>query len=125
MQPPIKIGSHNLTLKESAGVITTIINWRVPKFVAVGSSNYELHDRVFDHRACPGWMAWFPTRIDPQGLPGYALTSDIGPGTLVATQESNVITTDPAQVERANEVEMALAQLGVLPTLDELLGRGL
>ncbi|MEP3052525.1 hypothetical protein [Ascidiaceihabitans sp.] len=116
---------HTLTLQEWINVITQIVAWRTPLFVAVGSRNYPIYDAVFDHRAWPGWMAWFPTRIDPQSLPGYALTFNIGPGTLVATQETNVITTDSAQVERAKEVEIALAQMGVLPTRDELLGRGL
>ena len=116
---------HTLTLQEWINVITQIVAWRTPLFVAVGSRNYPIYDAVFDHRAWPGWMAWFPTRIDPQILPGYALTFNIGLGTLVATQETNVITTDSVQVERAKEVEIALAQLDILPTRDELLGRGL
>ena len=124
VHPPVLMGSHNLTLQEWVGLIRVLLDWRMPNFVAVGSSNYEIYDRVFDHRAWPGWMAWFPTHIDPQHLPTYALTFDIGPGTLVATQETNVITTDSAQVERAKEVEIALGQLGILPTQDELLGRG-
>jgi hypothetical protein len=123
LQPPITMGSHNLTLQEWVDVMRVIIRWRVPKFLAVGSANYETYDRVFDHRAWPGWMAWFPIRISPQSLPRYALTFDIGEGTLVASQETNVITTDPAQVERSREVEIALAQFGVLPTLDELTGQ--
>ncbi|WP_417794738.1 hypothetical protein [Terasakiella pusilla] len=114
---------HTLSLNEWINVISQIVEWRTPLFVAVGSRNYPIHDAVFDHRAWPGWMAWFPTRIDAHGLPAYALTVDIGEGTLVATQETNVITTDPLQVERAKEVEIALVEMGVLPTKDDLIGR--
>jgi len=114
---------HTLTFKEWVNVITEIVAWRTPLFVAVGSRNYPIHDAVFDHRAWSGWMAWFPTRVDARGLPEYALTLDIGEGTLVATQETNVITTDPSQVERAKEVEIALVELGVLPTKSDLIGR--
>ncbi|WP_417794737.1 hypothetical protein [Terasakiella pusilla] len=119
VEPP----EHTLTFKEWVNVITEIVAWRTPLFVAVGSRNYPIHDAVFDHRAWPGWMAWLPTRVDGQGLPEYARTLDIGEGTLVATQETNVITTDPSQVERAKEVEIALVELGVLPTKSDLIGR--
>jgi len=115
--------THNLTLEEWLRVISIIIDWRQPRYIGIGSGNFGIHDRVFDHRAWNGWLGWFPVRINPQSLPDYALTFDIGPGTLVATQETNVITNDPAQLERAKEVEIALAQLGVLPTNDFLLGR--
>ncbi|MBW3243320.1 immunity 52 family protein [Epibacterium sp. DP7N7-1] len=116
---------HTLTFKEWVNVITEIVAWRTPLFVAVGSRNYPIHDAVFDHRAWPGWMAWFPTRIDAHGLPAYALTVDIGEGTLVATQETNVITRDPSQVERAKEVEIALVEMGVLPKKEDLIGRAI
>lgn len=96
--------------------------WRVPLHIGIGSRNYPIHDAVFDHRAWAGWMGWFPGRIDPVALPAFALTFPVGPGTLVAAQETNVITTDPAQVARAQEVETALVELGVLPSRDELIG---
>ncbi len=118
-EPPFE---HTLNLQEWLDVISEIVAWRLPLHIGVGSKNYPIYDAVFDHRAWAGWMGWFPVQIDPATLPGFALTHTIGPGTLVATQETNVITTDPAQVERANEVEIALAELGVLPTQDELNG---
>ena len=120
--PSITNGQTNLTLEEWLRVIGTIIDWRQPRYIAVGSGNYGIHDRVFEHRAWNGWLGWFPVWIDRQGLPSYALTFDVGPGTLVATQETNVITNDPAQRERAKEVEIALAQMGVLPTNAYLVG---
>ncbi len=114
---------HTLTLQEWVRVVGTIVDWRTPLYVSVGSPNYGIYDRVFEHRAWDGWMGWFPARIAPASLPGFALTFDIGPGTLVATQETNVITTDATQLERAKEVEIALAELDILPTVDFLIGR--
>ncbi|MCU0910248.1 MAG: Imm52 family immunity protein [Rhodobacteraceae bacterium] len=113
---------HTLTLDEWRAVVAVIVDWRVPLHIGIGSRNYPIHDAVFDHRAWAGWMGWFPVRIDPVALPDFALTFPIGPGTLVAAQETNVITTDPAQVARAQEVEIALVELGVLPTQEDLIG---
>jgi hypothetical protein len=100
---------HTLPLQEWKNVVSEIVMWRPPIFIGIGSQNYGIHDRVFEHRVWNGWLGWFPVRIDRQGLPSYALTFDVGPGTLVATQETNVIANDPAQRERAKEVEIALA----------------
>lgn len=112
---------HNLTLQEYLTMIRTIVEWREPRMVSVGNS-YETYDRVFWNRAWDGWIGWFPQEIDPRVLPDFALTWRIGNGTAVATQETNVLSRFPDQKEKANELEVALVEAGILPTETELKG---
>lgn len=112
---------HNLTLPEYLAMIRSIVEWREPRLITVGNS-YATYDRVFWNRAWDGWIGWFPQEIDPRVLPGFALTWRIGDGTAVATQETNVLARFPDQKEKANELEVALVDAGVLPTSDEVKG---
>lgn len=118
---PDGAGDHNLTLQEYLALIRTVVAWREPRLITVGNS-YATHDRVFWHRAWDGWIGWFPHEISPSLLPDFALTWRIGNGTAVATQETNVLSRYPDQRQRANEVEMALTDAGILPTEDEVKG---
>ena len=116
------VRDNNLTLQEYLTMIRLIVAWREPRLIVVGSGTYETYDRVFWHRAWNGWIGWFPQQIDPSILPDFAMTWRIGNGTAVATQETNVLSRYPDQRQRANEVEMALTDAGILPTTDEVLG---
>ncbi len=113
---------HNLTLQEYLTMIRSIVEWCEPRMVSVGAGNYARYDRVFWNRAWDGWIGWFPQQIDPRILPDFALSWRIGNGTAVATQETNVLSRFPDQKERANELEIALVEAGILPTEDELRG---
>ena len=116
---------HPMPLDIWKDVVAEIVAWRQPVFLGIGGPNYAQRDAVFDHRVWPGWVGWFPARIAPGDLPGYALAVPVGEGTLVATQALNIDTTDPQDVARAQEVEVALNDLGVLPTRDAVIGHGL
>lgn len=110
---------ENLTLQEYLSVIRNIVEWREPRMVSVGNS-YATYDRVFWNRAWNGWIGWFPQEINPRVLPDFALTWRIGNGTAVATQETNALSRFPDQKEKANELEIALVEAGILPTETEL-----
>ncbi|MFV0643845.1 MAG: hypothetical protein ACK5NN_05000 [Sphingomonadaceae bacterium] len=112
---------ENLTLQEYLSVIRNIVEWREPRMVSVGNS-YATYDRVFWNRAWDGWIGWFPQEINPRVLPDFALTWRIGNGTAVATQKTNVLSRFPDQKEKANELEIALVEAGILPTETELKG---
>ena len=111
----------NLTLQEYLAMINSIVEWREPRMVSVGNS-YATYDRVFWNRAWDGWIGWFPQEINPRVLPDFALTWRIGNGTAVAAQETNVLSRFPDQKEKANELEIALVEAGILPTEAELKG---
>lgn len=113
---------YNLSLQEYLTMIRSIVEWREPRMVSVGPGTYGRYDRVFWNRAWDGWIGWFPQEIDPRVLPDFALTWRIGNGTAVATQETNVLSQFPDQKEKANELEIALVEAGILPTEAELKG---
>lgn len=113
---------NNLTLQEYLTMIRSIVAWREPRMISVGPGTYGRYDRVFWNRAWDGWIGWFPQEISPRVLPDFALTWRIGNGTAVATQETNVLSRFSDQKEKANELEIALVEAGILPTEAELKG---
>lgn len=114
---------HNMTLEEYLRVIEVIVAWQTPVYIAVGPGSYGIYDRVFDHRAWDGWLGWFPATIHKSDLPDHALAFPVGSGTVVATQETNVIARLEDHRARAQAVEVALVELEVLPTLAALNGQ--
>lgn len=113
---------HNMTLQEYVQVIEAIVDWRTPTYVGVGSPHYGIYDRVFDHRAWDGWLGWVPAPVHQSEVPNHAIAKPLGPGTLIAAQESNVIGRLDEDKARANAVEIALVEHGLLPTLAALQG---
>ncbi len=98
-----------------------IVAWRVPRYIWFDSYLYELEGRIHKHRAWGGWLGWFPEPIDIKDLPLGARAIPVGPGTLVASQDQQLQSEIPAQLEQAQKVELALVELGVLPTQEELI----
>ncbi|MFQ6546309.1 hypothetical protein AADZ90_000020 [Aestuariibius sp. 2305UL40-4] len=97
------------------------VAWRVPRYIWFDAYLYELEGRIHKHRAWGGWLGWFAHEIRPADMPDGTLLFPIGPGTLVASQETQLDSADPAQVQRAQAVEIALVDLGILPTMAELI----
>ena len=114
---------HPMPLDEWRAVVAAVVTWRRPLFLRVGTKNYPLRDAVFDHRMWGGWMGWIAGEVPEASLPDHARAERVGDGTLVRVQDENVDTGDPDQVARANAVEVALAELGVLPARVDILGR--
>ena len=97
-------------------MIETMVTWRKARYVAVGHPVFGIHYRVYEHREWMGYMGWFPQQIAASDLPDFAILRPIGDGTLVATQAAPFGSDDAAALDRAAQLEMALAELGVLPT---------
>lgn len=109
-----------LSFNQWAKMIETLVTWRETKYVSVGPYGYGIHNRVYDHRAWQGWMGWFPQHIDATTLPGFATVKSVGEGTLVASQNRTVRADDEAALQRAAQIEIALVELGILPTEAEI-----
>ncbi len=97
------------------------VAWRVPRYIWFDAYLYELEGRIHKHRAWGGWLGWFAHPIRPGDMPAGTLLFPIGPGTLVASQETQLDSDDPVQLARAQAVEIALVDLGILPTREELI----
>ncbi len=98
-----------------------ITAWRVPRYIWFDSYLYELEGRIHKHRAWGGWLGWFPQQIEVADLPLGALAIPVGPGTLVASQQNQLRSEVPAELQQAQKVELALVDLGVLPTQEDLI----
>lgn len=97
-------------------MVETMVTWRKARYVAVGHPVFGIHYRVYEHREWMGYMGWFPQQIAAADLPDFAILRPIGDGTLVATQAAPFGSDDADALDRSAQLEMALADLGVLPT---------
>lgn len=108
-------------------LIETVTAWKRPQHLAFGPGIYMRDHHPLD-RARVGirWMGWLPFALNPSDVPEAELVRPMNGGTLVVTQsqfwqawEANPAYSRAA-IERAQEVEIRLNLLGVLPTNIEL-----
>jgi len=84
---------------------------------AVFSEGYMAH-RVFPHRRWGGWMAYVPARITLQDIPQAAEVIDArNGGSIVVTTHDLFDDKNAEHVRRANEIEIRLVELGLLPEM--------
>lgn len=108
-------------------LIEAVTAWKRPQHLAFGPGVYMRDHHPLD-RARVGirWMGWLPFALNPSDVPEAELVRPMNGGTLVVTQsqfwqawEANPAYSRAA-IERAQEVEIRLNLLGVLPTNIEL-----
>ena len=114
-------GPFFLDLHGWARLTELIVAWRVPRYIQFEAYLYELEGRVHKHRAWGGWLGWVSQHVDAKDMPSGAVLIPIGTGTFVASQRAQLQSEDPEQLKQAQQVELALVELGVLPAKDELL----
>lgn len=80
---------------------------------------YRLNYATFPHRRALGWMGFVPAEVAPAQLPLAAeLVSVAGKGTVIVAVDAPFDLNDPAHIRRANQVEMDMVDLGLLPVTD-------
>jgi Immunity protein 52 len=113
--------------KQYMGLIETVTRWKRPQHLAFGPVVYLRDHHPLD-RARPGirWMGWLPFQLTPSDVPEAELVQPMNGGTLVVTQstfwqawEGNPAYSQAA-IQRAQDVEIRLNLLGVLPTAEDL-----
>lgn len=108
-------------------LIAAVTAWKRPQHLAFGPAVYMRDHHPLDRsRAGIRWMGWVPFDLTPNDVPEAALVRPMNGGTLICTQmrfwqawEANPDYSREA-IERAQEVEIRLNLLGVLPTNIEL-----
>lgn len=109
-------------------LIAAVTAWKRPHHLAFGPMIYMRDHHPLD-RARIGirWMGWVPFALNPSDVPEAELVKPLNGGTLIVTQmqfwqawEQNPAYSRAA-IERAQEVEIRLNLLGVLPTNIELM----
>ena len=118
---------YGTQLQLYVGLIDAIVAWKRPQHLAFGPFAYLRDHHPLDRsRAGIRWIGWIPFALNPSDVPEAEIVQPMHGGTLIATQsqywqawEANPDYSREA-IERAQEVEIRLNLLGVLPTSLEL-----
>jgi len=123
-RPHPDYGLHPQNLINMIDVIT---RWKRPQHLRFGPHIYMRDHHPLDRaREGIGWMGWVPFALNPSDVPEAELVREMNGGTLIVTQSEfwQAWPQHPqyskAAIERAQEVEIRLNLLGVLPTTVEL-----
>ncbi|OCA55629.1 Imm52 family immunity protein [Photorhabdus namnaonensis] len=106
--------------------ITFLILSRNAPYIMVETNGYTLkRNQVFPDRLSAGWMIYLPFVIDPALLPMAAeilpITNDKEQlGTLIITKQGIFDGENQDDIDKANDVEIQLLNLGLLPLITEV-----
>ncbi|MFM7442581.1 MAG: hypothetical protein ACKO2N_01530, partial [Tabrizicola sp.] len=105
------------------GLIDTVTRWKRPQHLAFGPSVYMRDHHPLDRsRVGIRWMGWLPFALTASDVPEAEIVRPMNGGTLVVTQSAfwQAWAANPhysrVAIERAQDVEIRLNLLGVLPT---------
>lgn len=108
-------------------LVDTIIVWQRPMHLFVSPTRYFMDHHPLDRsRQGIGWMGWIPFDLPAHELPEAEIVRPMRGGTLIVTQSAfwqafeRHPAYSPQAIERAQEVELKLAMLGMLPTGEDL-----
>ncbi|KMW73489.1 hypothetical protein TI10_10640 [Photorhabdus luminescens subsp. luminescens] len=106
--------------------ITFLVFSRNSPYIMVETNGYTLNrNQVFPDRLSAGWMIYLPFVIDPSLLP---MADEILPiandkeqlGTLIITKKGIFDGENQDDIDKANDVEIQLVNLGLLPLITEV-----
>ena len=95
-------------------------------YISVDSKGYHLHKRnVFPDRIYVGWMIYIPSIVLPESIPEAAKIVPVienakQKGTIVVTTEEIFDGSNKEHIGKANDIEIKLLDLGLLPLMTEL-----
>ena len=108
-------------------VLKTLIDYRRPLHMSLGSVSYAMHDHPLSRRRGGiRWIGWVPFVLSPKDIPDAEVVESYRNGTFVASQrafwqpDEGMIGFSKEAIERTQSVEISMAQLGVLPTHQDL-----
>ncbi|MEJ6404355.1 hypothetical protein [Yoonia sp. 2307UL14-13] len=118
----LKIVPHLSSATLFRDIIKILHDWWPLQHVHVDDPFYAKYDRPLDptNRAGIGWAGWVPFQLTPAQVPEAQILAPLGNGTFLATQETYWETTDRDAVKRAQDLEIRLNNLGMLPTMEAL-----
>lgn len=96
-------------------------------WIMVDSRCYWLHDKnVFPDRAYVGWMIFIPFSVRPELIPEAARVVPVmdeegkQKGTIIVSTEEVFDGSKKEHIEKSNDIEIRLLDLGLLPLMTEL-----
>ncbi|MBS9442954.1 Imm52 family immunity protein [Photorhabdus heterorhabditis] len=132
-----KLGQTNITIRLNIdekefqfsrliNFITFLVLSRNAPYIMVETNGYTLkQNQVFPDRLSAGWMIYLPFVIDPALLP---MADEILPitndkeqlGTLIITKQGIFDGENQDDIDKANDIEIQLLNLGLLPLITEV-----
>ncbi|MGV7963065.1 Imm52 family immunity protein [Photorhabdus tasmaniensis] len=106
--------------------ITFLVFSRNAPYIIVETNGYTLkRNQVFPDRLSVGWMIYLPTVIEPSLLPMakeiLPVSNDKEPlGTLIITKKGIFDGENQDDIDKANDIEIQLVNLGLLPLMTEI-----
>ncbi len=99
-------------------LLVALAEWWPLQHVSVAERFYAREDSPLDpvNRLGIGWAGWIPFPLEPAQLPEAGHLEPLGSGTFLASQNTYWEVTDRAAVQRAQDLELRLNALGLLPT---------
>ena len=118
---------YDFTANDMIALVEVITRWKRPQHLEIGPSrSFRDHHPLDRARRGIRWIGWVPFALNPSDVPEAERVQQMNGGTLIATQmdfwqcfEHHPLYSKDA-IERAQEVEIRLNLLGVLPTAVEL-----
>ena len=96
-----------------------------PEIVTSGNGYDEIYKKVFPDRISCGWMLFIPAIIFPELIPEAARVSPVIKenkqiGTIIVSTEEIFDGNNKEHISKANDIEIKLLDLGLLPLMTEL-----
>ncbi|KMW72275.1 hypothetical protein TI10_14985 [Photorhabdus luminescens subsp. luminescens] len=122
----LKIDSNQLNVSRLINLVKYLATSRDFPYIQVETNGYTLKSRqVFPDRLSVGWMLYQPRIIDKSYLP---MAEDVLPvyqnneqiGTLIITKKGIFDGRDQDDIDKSNDVEIQLVNLGLLPLITEV-----
>lgn len=106
---PLTFAATNVKARKKAKTDPDDVAWET----------YKIAYQAFPHRRFFGWMGFVPKLLKPEDVPDAAEVIPIGSkGSVIVAVNEPFDLHDPAHIQRANQVEMDLADLDLLPVTD-------
>ncbi|TNH41882.1 Imm52 family immunity protein [Photorhabdus luminescens] len=122
----LKIDSNQLNVSRLIDLVKYLATSRDFPYIQVETNGYTLKGKqVFPDRLSVGWMLYQPRIIDKSYLP---MAEDVLPvyqnneqiGTLIITKKGIFDGRDQDDIDKSNDVEIQLVNLGLLPLITEV-----
>ncbi|MCW7762946.1 Imm52 family immunity protein [Photorhabdus luminescens] len=122
----LKIDSSQFSISRLIELVEYLATSRDFPYIQVETNEYTLRNKqVFPDRLSVGWMLYQPRIIDKSYLP---MAEDVLPvyqnneqiGTLIITKKGIFDGRDQDDIDKSNDVEIQLVNLGLLPLITEV-----
>lgn len=116
----------NISTKRVLEFMTSLVGNKSSAFATINTNGYWNNARnVFPDRICVGWMIYVPARIQPELIPEATeivpvVISEKYKGTIIVSIEDIFDGRNKKHISKANNIEIKLLDLGLLPLMTEI-----